>query len=140
MVCLALLVQPACMLYTRTVMQAAAAEGCRMLAAPPTSAGVAEQSYRAYILRRLSAVPDVGIFHVGGEAGWEIALEGPGGGDTARVSIATSVRPLPLIGVLTALLGAGDGDGGVRLEVEVATTVRPSWVEGGYGDWSSIWD
>ncbi len=140
MVCLALLVQPACILYTRAAMQSAAAEACRLLATPPSSSGVSEQSYRAYVLRRLSAVPDVDIFHVGGDAGWDVSFERLGEGRTVRVSIGTSVRPLPLLGVLASLLGEGDGSGGVRIEVAVQATVRPSWLEGGYGDWSSIWD
>lgn len=139
MVCVALLAQPACLLYTRCVMQSAAAEACRLMATAPVWAGVAPQSQRDYVLRRLAAVPDVDVFHVGGASGWTIELEGATGGHGARARIATAARPLPLLGVVPALLGKTDGSGNVVLDVEVATTTRPAWLEGDYGDWSSVW-
>lgn len=139
MLCLALLVQPACMLYTRAVMQAAALEGCRLAATPPASSAVSEQAYRAYIVRRLSAVPNVGIFHEGGEQGWEIHVDAACGVDTASVSIRTTVAPLPFIGALASLVGDGGEAGAVVLFVEATVRARPAWVEGDYDDWSSIW-
>lgn len=139
MVCLALLVQPACMLYTRAVMHFAAAEACRLIATPPFTAGVADQAYRSYIERRLSAVPDVVVFHKGGARGWDIDYGFSAENGTARVSIGTSVQPLPLLGIFAALLGEGDGEGGVVMRVEVEERMRPAWVEGDYGAWSSIW-
>ena len=140
MVCLALLVQPACMLYTRAVMQFAAAEACRLVATPPSTAGVADQAYRSYIERRLSAVPDAAVFHKGGAQGWTIDYSFSPEDGVARVSIETSVQPLPLLGVAAALLGETDGEGGVVLRVEVEERMRPTWVEGDYGAWSSLWD
>lgn len=139
MVCMALLTQPVCILYTRCVMQAAAAEACRLMATAPTQVNVVPQTQRDYVLRRLAAVPNVDVFHVGGEAGWSIELEGGTGEHTARAHIATVVRPLPLIGVLPALLGKSDGAGNVLLEVEVETATRPAWLEGSYGSWASTW-
>lgn len=140
MLCLALLVQPACVLYTRGVMYAAAAEACRLMATPPTSSFVAESSRREYVLRRLGAVPNVDIFHVGGEAGWTIELVGEAGGHVTGAYIATWVRPLPFIGVVASLLGPRDAAGNVLIEVTVGQTVRPSWVEGTYASWTNIWD
>ena len=139
MVCMALLTQPACILYTRCVMQAAAAEACRLMATAPTQVNVVSQTQRDYVLRRLTAVPNADVFHVGGEAGWTVELEGSTSGHTAKARIATSVRPLPLIGVLPALLGKSDGAGNVLLEVEVETVTRPEWLEGSYGSWASTW-
>lgn len=139
MVCMALLTQPVCILYTRCVMQAAAAEACRLMATEPTQVNVAPQAQRDYVLRRLVAVPNADVFHVGGEAGWTVELEGSTGGHAARARIATSVRPLPLVGVLPALLGKSDGAGNVLLEVEVETVTRPEWLEGSYGSWASTW-
>lgn len=139
MLCMALLAQPACLLYTRAVMQSAAAEACRLMATAPETTAAAPQAQRDYVLRRLAAVPDVEAFHVGGRAGWDIELEGGTGSRTARARIATTARPLPLVGVLPALLGRADGDGNVKLEVEVEAATRPGWLEGGYGSWSSVW-
>ena len=139
LLCMTLLVQPACLLYTRCVMQHAAAEGCRVLATEPATAGVADQTYRAYILRRLGAVPDIDVFHVGGDAGWTISFSNSSGGREVDVSIETSVRPLPLFGSVASLFFEGDGEGGIVLKVDVSATMRPSWLEGDYGVWSSIW-
>lgn len=139
LLCMALLIQPACLLYTTAVMQAAAAEGCRVLATRPCTTGSSEQAYEAFVLRRLAAVPDAGIFHQGGSGGWSIEMEGSTASHTARVSIETSAKPLPLLGVLPALLGMADGSGGVRLRVEVEIPTRAAWVEGDYRDWASTW-
>lgn len=138
MVLIALLVQPACMLYTRCVMQAAAAEGCHLMAVT-VSPTVSGQACKQYVLRRLRAVPDAGLFHEGGQQGWSIELSGSEAEHSARVSIETAVRPLPLLGIVPALLGQLDDSGNVVLRVEVSTVTRPEWLEGDYGEWSSIW-
>ena len=139
MVCLALLVQPACVLYTRGVMYAAAAEACRLMATPPTSSAVADAARREYVLRRLGAVPDLDVFHVGGDEGWHIELVGEAGSHVTGAYIATWVRPLPFLGVVAALLGPSDGNGNVLVEVTVGQTVKPDWVEGSYAGWSHLW-
>ena len=140
MVCIALLVQPACLLYTRAVMEAAAAEACRLVSTTPSTVGTADQAYRAYVLRRLSAVPDADLFHRGGREGWRITMEGATASHGASVTIETSVRPLPVLGVLPALLGKTDGNGDIVVRVEVVTTTRADWVEGDYGVWAGLWD
>lgn len=139
LLCLGLLLQPACLLYTRAVMQAAAAEGCEVMAVRPASVGTSDLANRAYVLRRLKAVPEVPLFHQGGSQGWHIEMAGGGASDTARVRIETTARPLPLLGLLPALLGQLDGEGNVRLSVEVEVATRPEWVEGSYESWSSAW-
>lgn len=139
LLCLGLLLQPACLLYTRAVMQAAAAEGCEVMAVRPASVGTSDLANRAYVLRRLKAVPEVPLFHQGGSQGWHIEMEGGGASGTARVRIETTARPLPLLGLLPALLGQLDGEGNVRLSVEVEVATRPEWVEGSYESWSSAW-
>lgn len=62
---IALLVQPACVLYTRSVMAATAGELARLSL---TRRG-GEDELREFALRRLRAVPDLSIFHEGGCAG-----------------------------------------------------------------------
>lgn len=136
LVCLALLVQPACLLYTRCVMQAAAAETCRAVSTRAESVERTDGMYEGFALRRLNAVPEVPWFTTGE---WTVEVEGSSAAHVARVRIATTARPLPLLGVLPALLGKTDGAGNVVLEVEVARVTRPEWVEGGYGGWAGIW-
>jgi hypothetical protein len=139
MLMLAMLVQPACILYTRCVMLSAAAEGCRLMATADPDAGQAEQSCLDYVRRRLGAVPDVPIFHVGGQDGWSIELGGGVSEHEASARIVGTVTPLPLLGVIPALLGETDGEGNVVVEVGVTQTTRPSWLDGGYDDWTADW-
>ena len=134
----AFLMQPACLLYTRTVMQSAAAEATRVLATA-TGDAVTEDAVRAFVLRRLRAVPDLEIFHEGGAQGWEVELEGGEGQADASVRVTGTVRPLPLLGGITRVLAPAEG-GSLRLEVHVEAHVRPDWLEGSYDDWVKMWD
>lgn len=131
----AFLVQPTCALYTRAVMSATASELARLAM---TSRGTAAEQ-RAFALRRLAAVPDVAIFHTGGERGWDVAVEGPDEGGVVTVAIAGSVRPLPLLGALVAPLGVTEG-GEVVLRVETTARMRADWIGGDYGEWVEVWE
>ena len=134
MVCLALLVQPMCLLYTRCVMQSAAAEGCRLLA---TATGDTDDAAcEQYVRRRLSAVPQTDVFLAGD---WQVELQGKAESDEVGVQIVGHARPLPLVGVVAALLGPVDQAGNVELKVSATRCARAGWVEGGYSDWTSIW-
>lgn len=134
MVVLALLLQPACLLYTRSVMGAAAAEGVRVMA---TGVGGSE-ACESYVLRRLEAVPPVSIFHSGGMDDWVVSASGPDENGRASVEVVGHVKPLPLFGTVVSALAASD-DEGVVLRVRVEESVRSSWVGGDYGDWVGIW-
>ena len=130
----ALLAQPACVLYTRSVMASAAEELVRVRA----TSHVGEDELRAYALRRLAAVPDVPAFHSGGSEAWEIESSSPDDSGRVRVTIAGRVRPLPLLGVLVAAFGELDG-GEVVLVAEASREVRADWIGGDYGEWVGIW-
>jgi hypothetical protein len=136
---IALLVQPVCILYTRCVMQSAAAEGCRLMMTASQTDESVSGGYTAYVLRRLRAVPNVSIFHEGGDGGWQIELQGSSSDHRASVHIVGTVKPLPLLGVIPSALGQVNEAGDVVLDVSVQQTTRPGWLEGGYDDWSSIW-
>ena len=138
MLLFALLLQPACALYTRAVMQGAAAEGLRVLATRDASGVGTDAACRAYVLRRLRAVPEVAAFHVGGADAWEVTVEGDSGSGEARVEVAGNFRPLPLVGGLARTLGEADGDE-VVLRVRASERTRPAWLEGDYGSWVEIW-
>ena len=134
MVVLALLLQPACLLYTRSVMGAAAAEGARVMA---TGVG-GEEGCRAFVLRRLEAVPSLPIFHAGGAEDWEVHMTRGDDGDRVSVEVMGHVKPLPLFGAVVSALGTSE-EQGVVLKVRVEEDVRSNWVGGDYGDWVGIW-
>lgn len=137
LVLLLLALQPCCLLYTRAVMESAAAEGARLALTSETSdADVLE----AYVQRRLGVVPNLAIFHEGDDLDWDIAIgRGVDSGGAVSVSIEGSVRPLPVLGAFVATWGTPDDAGNVKLKVEVAYTGRPSWLEGSYDSWVSSW-
>lgn len=138
LIVLLLALQPVCLLYTRAVMESAAAETARLMA---TGSAEGEDAYRAFALRRLAAVPDVAIFHTGGPLAWEIELEpAADAGDTARVEISGAVSPLPVLGAFTGAVGPLNGRGDVELQVTAAYAAEPSWLEGSYETWIASWD
>lgn len=131
---LALLVQPICVLYTRTVMASTAGELARLAVTSRAS----EADLRSFALRRLAAVPDLSIFHEGGPADWELEVTGPDEGGSVLVALEGRVRPLPLLGALVAALGTG-GDGTVLVRVETRGDLRADWIGGDYDDWVGMW-
>ena len=133
MLLMALLVQPACLLYTRMVVGSTAASCARLLATLPS--GSLEQC-EAYALRRLAAVPEVEMFHVGGREDWRVEASCEGG--VAQVCVSGHVRTLPLLGVVASRMGRQDGQGTV-IEVTVSERVRPGWLGGDYDTWVSMW-
>ena len=132
MLLLALLMQPVCMAYTRGVMEAAACGAARVLATAQGDDDLA----RGYALRRLKAVPEVSLFHVGGEADWDISVASSS--SVATVEIRGHVRPLPLLGVVAGAFGESDA-AGVVLRARVEERVRPEWLGGDYASWTGMW-
>ncbi|MFR3090641.1 MAG: TadE/TadG family type IV pilus assembly protein [Eggerthella lenta] len=87
---LLLLMQPGILLYDRLVMQAAASEGCRLLATKTAAAGDMAESCEAFVRHRLGAIPPVSCFHVHeGACSWDIRFEGDERSDVVRVPSRT---------------------------------------------------
>lgn len=131
MLLFAMLLQPICAFYTLAIMNHTAAECARVTLTTSDDAVV-----RSFALRRLRAVPEASLFHVGGQRDWSIDVRRSDGGRRVSVAIAGHLRPLPLFGVSMRLLGKRDGVG-VRMEVEAEERMRPAWLGGSYGDWVS---
>lgn len=130
-IALLLLIQPAILLYDRMVMQAAAVEGCRLLATKTDIQGAMHDSCEAFIRHRLSAVPQQACFHVHeGQCSWDIAFEGNEGTESVTVRIAHKVRLLPLFGAGATLLGIADSEGAIPLEVTASLPTQPAWIGG----------
>jgi hypothetical protein len=130
---IALLVQPICLSYTRMLMRNAAVEAARCAA---TAYGGDLAESRSYALRRLRAVPELPLFHVGGERDWQVEVASKKG--LVEVTIVGHARPLPLVGTLSGLAGRTD-DTGVVLAVSVREALRPAWLKGGYDAWQRVW-
>ena len=143
-----LALQPVCVLYTRAVMEGAAAETARLMVtgeadsrAEGESGGDGSDAYRAFALRRLAAVPDLSIFHAGGPLSWDVECSPASSGEgTVRVAITGAVTPLPVLGAFVGLWGSRNAQGDVKVTVEVTYAGRPSWLEGSYETWTATWD
>ncbi len=135
MVLIALLVQPACLLYTQMLMRGAAAETARAVLTARNDSDLS--ACKDFSLRRLAAVPEVSFFHVGGQGDWQVKTS-DGEGGCVRVSITGHARPLPLFGSLASAFYERDGTGLV-LQVDMIERMRPEWLGGAYADWVSVW-
>lgn len=93
-------------------------------------------SCKEFALKRLEAVPNVPLFHVGGKDDWVVAVKRSD--DQVNVSIKGHARPLPIMGALASLASMSDSEG-VVLRVDLTEKTRPSWVGGSYADWQHMW-
>ncbi len=126
-----LLLQPGILLYDRMVMEAAAAEGCRLLATRSDAMGDAEALCEEYVMRRLGSVPSAACFHVHeGGCTWRVEMTGDERSDRVVVRISTEVRPLPLLDGGAALLGLANERGNIVMSVERSMPTQPAWAAG----------
>lgn len=135
---IALLIQPALLLYDRCVMEAAASETCRLAA----TATCGDEAVEGFARRRLLSLPKLSLFHNEG-CDWEIELESGGGGSPTRVSIKNHVKVLPLLGFTASTISTPAGDGCALLEAEAVSTVLPLWLgaeSGTVEEWIGRWD
>lgn len=133
-----LLLQPVILLYDRMVMQSAAGEACRLVATQTAS----DSAVTAFALRRLAAVPQTEIFHVGGDDGWDVAFDGGEFSDEVEVTITHEVDVLPLWGVVDGLGGTVKANGNCVQTVSVSASSQPAWACGlddGPDDWIGDW-
>lgn len=126
--CLLLLLQPGIILYDYAVMEAAAADGCRLLATKTDVAGASRDACEAFVKRRLAAVPPQDQFHLhGGACSWEIDVEGDETSEYVQVTIKNKLKLLPLIDAGGTLLGIADASGAYPLEVTSRMRTQPQW-------------
>jgi len=138
------LCQPMILLYNHMIMNSAASESCRLLSTMTHAGRHSEERYEGYIKRRLAAIPPIDIFHAHtGEKTWDITMEGNEYSPEVTVRIVNRLKPLPLVGWGTQLLGLCDEDGYIVQTVEVTMPTQPDWVwnnsTGGPPEWTTQW-
>jgi hypothetical protein len=110
------------------VMQNAAAESCRLLATKVAMGAHTQEKYEGYVKRRLAAIPPVDIFHIhGNRCSWNIHLQGDSDAERVSVRIENKVKPLPILNLGAAALGALDSQGNLTQVVQVETPTQPLW-------------
>ena len=113
-----LALQPVCLLYTRAVMESAAAETARLM----TTTTAEDDDLKEFTRRRLA----------------ELSRADAGG--VSSVSVSGEVKPLPVIGAFAQAMGGTAEGGYVELKVDVSYQSRPEWLEGDYDSWIAAWD
>lgn len=128
-VLLLLLIQPGILLYNHMVMQAAASEGCRLLATKTDAVGASTEKCEGFIMRRLGSIPSQENFHIHeGGCSWEIELLGDERSETVQVTIKNQVKFLPLFDLVGSLFRLYGESGTFEQEVQISMAVQPSWV------------
>lgn len=129
---LLLMIEPGILLYDWIVMNHAAASTCRVLSTSTDDMNMVENFAR----RRLEAIPQQDNFHVhDGTCSYEISFEGK---DT--VNIKNEVKPLPIIGFLSGVLGILNGNNNFELNVKSTQHLKPSWVKNSdMANWVGSW-
>ena len=109
-VLLLILLQPALLMLDRLVIEMTINDVYRFVLTSNTCPHFSGEYSEAeqYALKRLEAIPDVSILHVGD---WDIDVTGDEMTDSAYVSISHRLSPLPLIGAGLRFIGSLDGDG-----------------------------
>ncbi len=121
-----ILLQPGIVLYDKIVMNAACAEGCRLLATSATTDGDINEDY---IRRRLSAVPQIDIFHFhSGGCSWDIDLSGGENNQTVSVTIKNELKPLPLIDIGMSIAGITNDRGNIEIQSQSSAVIKQDWV------------
>ena len=132
-----LLLQPVVLLYTRGVMNSAAAEGCRLSATATNNADV-----ESFVRRRLGLVPNLSLFHNGGNASWKIECS-CGKSDTYTVAISHEATVLPLLGISAGLVAKMQDASTVKQEVNISLPVHAAWYadeDKSASDWIKKWN
>lgn len=132
-----LALQPVCLLYTRAVMESAAAETARLMTTTTAEDDDLKEFTRPPACRSAQRF-DLSCRRavVVGYRAWP----GPVPGGVSAVSVSGKVKPLPVIGAFARAMGGTAEGGYVELKVDVSYQSRPEWLEGDYDSWIAAWD
>lgn len=125
---LLLLLQPGIILYDFIVMNSAASETCRVLST--SNLNDKEKICEAFLRRRLSAIPQQDNFHVHSQGcTYEIVLEGDQCSNFNSVTIKNQLKPLPLIGFFSEILGILNKNKCFEIQCSSKQAIKPKWTE-----------
>lgn len=131
-----LALQPVCLLYTRAVMESAAAETARLMTTTTAEDDDLKEFTRPPACRSAQRF-DLSCRRA---LSWDIELGRAGAGGVSAVSVSGKVKPLPVIGAFARAMGGTAEGGYVELKVDVSYQSRPEWLEGDYDSWIAAWD
>lgn len=140
-----LMIQPGIILYDRIVMEAAASEGCRLLAVSGSDFGDTSASVDLFIRHRLASIPPHELFHMhDGGCSWSIDLDGDEDAARVSVTIRNEIKPVPLLSWGLAMMGALTDSGTMIVSVEESAATQPDWArstEAGsdVSEWAGAW-
>ena len=129
---LALLVQPAVILYDKMVMTGAACEGCRLLATKTdvASGPFVDAKYEDAILHRLAAIPPIALFHIHGDTcSYEIEMTGDENDAEVTVTVRNRIKLIPGVSLFAQIAGFADDNGEYILEVTQTAPALPSGID-----------
>ena len=112
-------------------MDGACAEGLRVAT---TSSDT--ELIESYIKRRLKAIPEIPLFHKGGDEDWNISIDKKE--NNVLIEITGHVAAMPPIGWCLFLAGQTDNQG-IVLHSSLSASTYPDWIEGSYADWIAFW-
>lgn len=125
---LLLLIEPGILFYDYCVMNSAAAETCRVLSTQDNNNK--QKVCEAFARRRLSAIPQQDNFHLHSTGcSYQIQLEGSQDSNEVSVKIINEVKPLPLIGFLSDVLGILNANKCFEINANCTQKQRPDWVK-----------
>lgn len=108
-------------------MNEAATETCRVLAT--TSESEKTKICEPFARRRLAAIPQQDNFHMHSSGcSYEIEYSGNQNDNEVQVIIKNQLKPLPLIGFLSGMLGLLNENDCFEIKAEASQASRPSWV------------
>lgn len=125
---LLLLIQPGILLYDKMIMISAASECTRVLST--CSEENKTQICDSFLRRRLSAIPQQDNFHVhSSDCSYKFDFIGNQSSDTVEVKVRNEVKPIPLIGFLSGILGILNSNDNFELNVSANCKTRPEWCQ-----------
>ena len=134
-----LLIQPGILLYDWIVMNEACAETCR--AVSTINENDKQSMCESYVRRRLAAIPEQDHFHVHSTGcTYDIQMSGNNSTSSVTVEIKIEVKPLPLIGFLSQILGILNENQNFEVKASSTQQCRPSWIrEQNAEKWVGSW-
>lgn len=122
---LLIMLQPGIVLYDRIIMNSAATEACRLL---ETNDSQSEKLVDDYVRRRLSAIPEIDIFHIHrGNCSYVIEIFGSKNNQEVTISIKNELKPLPLIDIGLNVMKCLNANKNIEIAISSTKKNKADW-------------